>query len=109
MPTYEYLCQKCGKTFEMFQSMKDAPLKICTCGKKGKVRRLVGRGAGIIFKGSGFYETDYRRRHAKTEGAAAAAKSASGAAAAAKSASGAAASGTSSPAPSPPSSASPKK
>ena len=37
MPTYEYSCQKCGKTFEMFQSMKDAPIKICTCGKKGKV------------------------------------------------------------------------
>jgi putative FmdB family regulatory protein len=61
MPTYEYNCQKCGKTFEVFQSMKDAPLKTCTCGKKGKVRRLVGGGAGIIFKGSGFYETDYRR------------------------------------------------
>jgi putative FmdB family regulatory protein len=70
MPTYEYSCQKCGKTFEMFQSMKDAPIKICTCGKKGKVRRLVGRGAGIIFKGSGFYETDYRRSHtpAQTSG-----------------------------------------
>jgi putative FmdB family regulatory protein len=69
MPTYEYLCQKCGKTFEMFQFMKNAPLKICTCGKKGKVKRLVGRGAGIIFKGSGFYETDYKRRPAKTDGA----------------------------------------
>ena len=65
MPTYEYLCQKCGKTFEVFQSMKEAPLKICTCGKKGKVKRLVGSGAGIIFKGSGFYETDYRRRPAQ--------------------------------------------
>jgi putative FmdB family regulatory protein len=62
MPTYEYSCQKCGITFELFQSMRDAPLKICTCGKKGKVKRLVGRGAGIIFKGSGFYETDYKRR-----------------------------------------------
>lgn len=41
--------------------MKDAPLEWCTCGKKGRVRRLVGRGAGIIFKGSGFYETDYKR------------------------------------------------
>ncbi len=66
MPTYEYICQKCGKTFEMFQSMKDAPLKTCTCGKKGRIKRLVGRGAGIIFKGSGFYETDYRRSPARS-------------------------------------------
>lgn len=69
MPTYEYLCQKCGKTFEKFQSMKDAPLKVCTCGKRGRVKRLVGTGAGIIFKGSGFYETDYRRRPGKADGA----------------------------------------
>jgi len=67
MPTYEYECEKCKKTFELFQSMKDAPLKTCTketcCMKtwgKGKVRRLLGTGAGIIFKGSGFYQTDYR-------------------------------------------------
>jgi putative FmdB family regulatory protein len=66
MPTYEYICQKCGKTFEMFQSMKDAPLKTCTCGKKGRIKRLVGRGAGIIFKGSGFYETDYKRSPARS-------------------------------------------
>jgi putative FmdB family regulatory protein len=66
MPTYEYICQKCGKTFEMFQSMKDAPLKTCTCGKKGRIKRLVGRGAGIIFKGSGFYETDYKRGPARS-------------------------------------------
>jgi putative FmdB family regulatory protein len=69
MPTYEYLCQKCGKTFEVFQSMKAAPLKTCACGKNGKVKRLVGHGAGIIFKGSGFYETDYKRRHTKPDGA----------------------------------------
>lgn len=61
MPTYEYLCRKCDRTFEVFQSMKDAPLEWCTCGKRGRVRRLIGRGAGIIFKGSGFYETDYKR------------------------------------------------
>jgi len=67
MPTYEYSCLKCSKTFEVFQSMKDAPLKTCTCGKKGKVKRLPGRGAGIIFKGSGFYETDYRRRAVKAD------------------------------------------
>lgn len=61
MPTYEYVCDKCGKEFEVFQSMKDDPLKVCTCGKKGKVRRLIGGGAGLIFKGSGFYITDYKK------------------------------------------------
>jgi putative FmdB family regulatory protein len=67
MPTYEYECLKCGKRFEVVQSMKDQPLKICpkeVCPKrvwgKGKVRRLLGTGAGLIFKGSGFYITDYR-------------------------------------------------
>lgn len=62
MPTYEYACLKCGKDFEAFQSMKDAPLKECTCGKKGKVRRKIGGGAGLIFKGSGFYITDYKKK-----------------------------------------------
>ncbi len=61
MPTYEYSCLKCGKDFEAFQSMKDDPLKVCTCGKKGKVRRKIGGGAGLIFKGSGFYITDYKK------------------------------------------------
>lgn len=70
MPTYEYECQRCGHVFERFQSMKDEPLKRCPeC--RGKVKRLIGAGAGIIFKGSGFYETDYRseeyRRKAKAE------------------------------------------
>ena len=70
MPTYEHHCQKCDAVFEVFQSIKDAPLTICTCGKKGRVKRLLGRGAGIIFKGSGFYETDYRRKPApKVDGA----------------------------------------
>jgi putative FmdB family regulatory protein len=59
MPTYEYECQKCGHRFEEFQSMKDKPLSKCPeC--KGKVKRLIGAGAGLIFKGSGFYITDYR-------------------------------------------------
>lgn len=59
MPTYEYECAKCRKTFEVFQSIKDQRLTQCpTC--KGKVKRLLGTGAGIIFKGSGFYQTDYR-------------------------------------------------
>ncbi len=67
MPTYEYSCSKCGKTFEIFQSMKDAALKSCpeaqcqmTPWGHGPVKRLLGTGAGIIFKGSGFYITDYR-------------------------------------------------
>lgn len=61
MPTYDYQCQKCGHRFEVFQSMKDDRLTDCpleTCD--GSVKRLLGTGAGIIFKGSGFYETDYR-------------------------------------------------
>jgi len=62
MPTYEYICQKCGHEMDVFQSMKDDPLKKCPhCGKPA-LKRLPGRGAGIIFKGSGFYETDYRRQ-----------------------------------------------
>ena len=59
MPTYEYECDKCGHKFETFQSIKANPLKKCPkC--KGNLRRLIGVGAGIIFKGSGFYATDYR-------------------------------------------------
>ena len=59
MPTYEYECEKCGHHFEVFQSMKEAPKKACPqC--KGRVRRLISGGAGLIFKGSGFYITDYR-------------------------------------------------
>jgi len=59
MPTYEYECEACGEKFEIFQSIKAEPIKKCPkCGKK--VRRLIGAGAGVIFKGSGFYTTDYR-------------------------------------------------
>ncbi len=61
MPTYEYECESCGHHFEVFQSMKDDKLTDCPQeGCDGHVRRLLGTGAGIIFKGSGFYETDYR-------------------------------------------------
>jgi putative FmdB family regulatory protein len=64
MPTYEYECRKCGERFERFQSITEKPLKRCpSC--RGAVRRLLGTGAGIIFKGSGFYETDYRSRSYK--------------------------------------------
>lgn len=61
MPTYEYQCHKCGHTFEEFQSIKAEPLQKCIKkGCRGKVRRLIGAGAGLLFKGSGFYITDYR-------------------------------------------------
>ena len=67
MPTYEYSCEKCAGTFEIVQSMRDESLKECPkelCRQKkwghGKVKRLIGTGAGLIFKGSGFYITDYR-------------------------------------------------
>ena len=60
MPTYEYKCEACGHGFERFQPITAAPIKKCPeCGKN-KVRRLIGTGAGLIFKGSGFYITDYR-------------------------------------------------
>lgn len=61
MPTYDYQCQTCGHRFEVFQSMKAERLTDCPVeGCDGPVKRLLGTGAGIIFKGSGFYETDYR-------------------------------------------------
>jgi putative FmdB family regulatory protein len=60
MPTYEYECQKCGHRFEKFQSMTAKPLQRCPkC--RGKLKRLIGAGAGLLFKGSGFYATDYRK------------------------------------------------
>ena len=68
MPTYDYLCEKCSHRFEFFQSMNDDRLTDCpeeNCD--GKVKRLIGTGAGIIFKGSGFYETDYRSESYKKE------------------------------------------
>ena len=64
MPTYGYVCRGCGYEFEKFQSMKDEPLKRCPeCGKD-KLHRKIGAGAGIIFKGSGFYCTDYKGANA---------------------------------------------
>lgn len=59
MPTYDYVCSSCGHEFELFQKMTDPPAKKCPeC--KGKVKRKIGAGAGLLFKGSGFYITDYR-------------------------------------------------
>ena len=61
MPTYEYECKKCGKTFDAFQKMSDKPLSSCVDKKcNGKAERLISKGAGFIFKGSGFYATDHR-------------------------------------------------
>jgi putative FmdB family regulatory protein len=66
MPTYEYQCDACEHNFDEFQSMTEEPLKKCPkCGKK-KLRRLLGTGAAIIFKGSGFYQTDYRSESYKS-------------------------------------------
>ena len=71
MPTYEYQCSACGHRFEKFQSIKAAPIKECPACGKNKAQRLIGTGAGLIFKGSGFYITDYRsegyKEKAKTE------------------------------------------
>jgi putative FmdB family regulatory protein len=67
MPTYEYICEKCGREFETFQSISARPLKICpqeSCRRRpwgrGRVKRKISGGAGLLFKGSGFYITDYR-------------------------------------------------
>jgi len=72
MPTYEYHCEKCGKNFDAFQSMRDDNFKICPKDKcqmetwgEGTVKRQIGTGAGLIFKGSGFYITDYRSENYK--------------------------------------------
>lgn len=60
MPTYDYLCSACGHRFEEFQSMTAKALRKCPACSKNQLERLIGAGAGVIFKGSGFYQTDYR-------------------------------------------------
>jgi putative FmdB family regulatory protein len=60
MPTYEYVCENCGHGFEQMQSITAGPLRKCPKCGKSKLKRLIGAGAGVIFKGSGFYATDYR-------------------------------------------------
>src|SRR4051812_41516186 len=60
MPTYEYVCDACGHTFDELQGFSEEPLKKCPQCKKNKLRRLFGTGAAVLFKGSGFYQTDYR-------------------------------------------------
>ncbi len=65
MPTYEYMCANCGNEFEQFQGIKARPIRRCPrCGKSA-LKRLIGVGAGVIFKGSGFYQTDYRSENYK--------------------------------------------
>jgi len=66
MPTYDYECDACQHAFEEFQSMMDKPLKKCPKCGKSKLRRLIGTGAAILFKGSGFYQTDYRSESYKS-------------------------------------------
>ena len=62
MPTYDYECLDCGHRFELFQMMSEKPKRKCPYCKKNKAKRLIGSGMGVIFKGSGFYETDYKRK-----------------------------------------------
>lgn len=77
MPTYEYECNKCKQHFDVFQKMTDEPLKKCPeCG--GRAHRLISSGSGIIFKGSGFYETDYKKKRGSKEDNAPSCPSASG-------------------------------
>jgi len=71
MPTYDYQCQECGHAFELFQQMSDSVKKKCPECKKPKLKRLIGSGSGVMFKGSGFYETDYRSESYKKEAKAA--------------------------------------
>ncbi len=74
MPTYEYKCLSCGHRFEVFQKMSDEPIKVCPeCG--GEVKKLIGTGAGLIFKGSGFYITDYKKNSSSSSNSAKSTKS----------------------------------
>ena len=65
MPTYDYICKKCEKTFEYFQSMSDTPKKECPDCKQDSLRRIISGGTGLIFKGSGYYLTDYKNKKSK--------------------------------------------
>lgn len=67
MPTYEYKCEKCGEIIEVFHGFRDPGPEVCPCGARGSLRRLISAGSGVIFKGSGFYETDYKRKPAAPE------------------------------------------
>ena len=67
MPTYDYLCENCGHEFEQFQSITANSLRKCSECKKMSLKRLIGAGSGVIFKGSGFYQTDYRSESYKKD------------------------------------------
>ena len=67
MPTYEYKCMGCGHEFEAFQSISEDPIKICPSCGEAKVKRLISAGAGLIFKGSGFYITDYKKKESSSK------------------------------------------
>lgn len=89
MPTYDYVCDACQHEFELFQSIKEEPKRSCPeCGRK-KLRRLIGPGAAIVFKGSGFYKTDYRSESYKKAAAADKGNGTSGSSDAAKNSDGA--------------------
>lgn len=75
MPTYDYKCQKCGHQLEYFQSMKDEPLKTCPECNTDNLKRMIGAGAGLIFKGSGFYLTDYKNNNSSKPSTGSTAKS----------------------------------
>ncbi len=94
MPTYGYRCESCGHEFEEFQSIKAEPIEVCPQCRRAKVRRLIGTGAAVLFKGSGFYETDYRSKTytqaAKAEKSAPAAGSSDGSSTASSNGNGAA-------------------
>lgn len=65
MPTYQYRCEHCGQLCEFFQSINDSPKKICPACRRAALKKLIGPGAGVIFKGPGFYATDYRSKEYK--------------------------------------------
>ena len=66
MPTYDYICNDCEKMYEYFQSMSDAPIRECPECKKNSLRRVISGGTGLIFKGSGYYLTDYKNKKTKS-------------------------------------------
>jgi putative FmdB family regulatory protein len=70
MPTYDYVCEACNHEFELFQSIKEEAKRKCPVCGKNKLRRLIGPGAALVFKGSGFYKTDYRSESYKKDAAA---------------------------------------
>lgn len=67
MPTYDYQCKDCNHRFECFQSMTSDPLKECPKCKRATLKRLIGPGSAVIFKGSGFYQTDYKKKDVPPE------------------------------------------